>query len=72
MKDALDFSTEIPHHEDIEAKMDVSITNYQDHNVMDIKVNDKRVSLTKKELETLLAIFNKYDEAQKIMKGEQI
>ncbi len=74
MKNNFDFTTEIPHHEDESAVLKVSITNYSDGTIMSITADPKLTSmaniiLNRKELETLLALLDRYDDAQKIMNG---
>lgn len=76
MKSNLDFNTEIPHHsEDQDAVLNVSITTYSDGPVMSVSGDPKlkafsSISLNRTELESLLAILDRYDEAQKIMEGK--
>jgi hypothetical protein len=67
MKPQLDYSITLPHHDDAEAKMEVSITNYQDDPVMTVEVDKKRISLTRAEIELLHQIFILYDRAQAAM-----
>lgn len=72
MKDNLDFSTRIAHHDDPEAYLDVSITNYQDGARMSITTSGKqRVTINKAELIQLSNILNRYEEAEKILNGEK-
>ncbi len=72
MKDNLDFSTEMPHHEDESAVLNISITNYEDGARMTIKNDDgQRVTITREELSTLLEIMLRYHDAIQIMKGEK-
>ncbi len=71
MKDNLDFTTEIPHHEDESAVLKVSIKAYSDGPIMSMYLNrSSSIAVNRKELETLLALLDRYDDAQKIMKGE--
>ncbi len=72
MQDNLDFTTDIPHHDDDSAVLKVSITNYSDEHIMRITGDTamNTITLNRKELETLLALLDRYDDAQKIMKGE--
>lgn len=70
MKNNLDYSTTIPHHDDPEAAMDVSITAYEDGPIVFIKLNNnEHINLNRTEIETLLALLDLYDNAQKIMEG---
>ncbi len=75
MKDRIDFDTEIPHHDDESAVLKVSITTYSDGPIMHIAGEPhlstiSSITVNRKELETLLALLDRYDDAQKIMKGE--
>lgn len=75
MKTNLDYSTKIPHHDDESAILNISITNYQDGARMTISREYvaqtlTRINLNRKELESLLAILDRYDDAQKIMEGQ--
>lgn len=70
MRDNLDFSTRISHHEDTEAYLDVSITNYQEGARVSILTCDKqRVTLNREELLRITAILNAYEQAETIMEG---
>ena len=69
MKTHLDYSTKLPHHEDTEATMDVSITNYQDGPVMSVEVEKKRVTLNRAEIDQLRQIFIRYEKAQAVLEG---
>lgn len=71
MKTHLDFTVDIPHHsEDTEAVLNVSITNYSSGPLMTVATDGQRISLNRTELENLLAILDRYDDAQKIMEGK--
>lgn len=70
MKNSLDYSTRIAHHEYTDAYLDVSITNYQDGARMSILTSDKqRVTINKSELIQLSNILNRYEEAEAILEG---
>lgn len=71
MKTHLDYAVVIPHHsEDTEAALDVIVTNYSSGPLMTITTEKNRISLNRTELESLLAILDRYDDAQKIMEGK--
>lgn len=65
----LDFTCTIPHHEDSEARLKVSITNYRSEgDVMSVEdSNSKRISLTREEIASLAAIFDRYKKAKEIV-----
>ncbi len=73
MKTHIDFTTEIPHHEDESAVLKVSISNYADGPIMNVSDTCSPlacVRLNRKELESLLHLMNRYDDAQRTMEGE--
>jgi hypothetical protein len=70
MKTHLDYSITLPHHDDTEATMNVSITNYQDGAVMSVEVEKKRITLNRAEVDQLRQIFIRYEKAQDTMEGK--
>lgn len=71
MKTNLDYSTEIQYHEDSEAVLKVSITNYEDGARMYVTNEEKAcIVFTREELSTLLAIMLKYNNAKQIIEGD--
>lgn len=74
MKTNLDYTTEIPHHDDESAVLKVSISNYGDGPIMSVAGEPhlssiSRISLNRTELESLLTILDRYEGAQKVMEG---
>jgi hypothetical protein len=70
MKTNLDYSTTIPHHEDSEAVLKVSITNYEDGARMYVTGEEKQcIVFTREELSTLLEIMLRYHDAKQVLEG---
>lgn len=71
MKDSLVYTTEIPHHDDEDAVLKVSITNYADGPIMFLLSEDnQRISLNRAEINQLSEIMSKYENAKTILEGE--
>ena len=70
MKTHLDYSITLPHHEDSEATMEVSISGYTcDGPKMSVKVDGQRITLTSDEVIELAGVFSKYLRAQRLLEG---
>jgi hypothetical protein len=73
MKDNLDYSTEIPHlSEDTDAKLKVSVTNYEDGPKLTVHLplGYQQLNLSKDEIQQLREILFRYELAHKILQGE--
>lgn len=71
MKTNLDFTREIPHHEDESAVLKISITNYEDGARMYVTNEEKAcIVFNRQELEALLHIMNLYQQALRVLEGE--